>query len=198
MLSFEHQFIFIKTKKTGGSSIEEYLSNFLGKDDLYMWNHISSKENHGGLYNHIGAEEFCKTKYGKYWNNFTTITAVRHPMDRLISEFFWSDRNGGYDGNFDRFLKDKAKINSTNNHRLIKNVEFGFLIYYENYINDINKVLEYLGLPTVNKENFPQLKSQERKDRRPWHEFMRQDQIDYFKKNFPEEIEMHRKLGYKI
>ena len=198
MLSFRHRFIFIKTKKTGGSSIESYLSKFLAEGDLHRSNHINSKDKHEGLYNHIGAEEFCDTKYGRYWNDFTTITVVRHPMERLISEFYWSDRNGDYNEDFDRFLRDKTKINTTNNYPLIKNTKFDFLIYYENYINDINRVLEHLGLPTVSKEDFPKLKSEQRKDRRPWYEFMRQDQINYFKNNFPEEIEIHRKLGYDI
>ena len=34
LISHKHKFIFIKTKKTAGTSIEVYLSKFCGKDDI--------------------------------------------------------------------------------------------------------------------------------------------------------------------
>ena len=75
ILSFKHQFIFIKTKKTGGSSIEGYLSKFLGSNDLYKTNSINLKSHHEGLYNHVGLSEFLNTKYGKYWYDELEATA---------------------------------------------------------------------------------------------------------------------------
>ncbi len=200
ILSHEHQFLFIKTKKTGSSSLELYLQKFLNEKDRNVKNSNTEKNKNEGMYNHIGGFEFITNiKNGKeLWKDYLTFTIVRHPMERIISEFYWSDQNGKYNNDFDAYLKDQGKLIGTRNYPLIVSAPFDFIIYYENYINDINTVLSILNFPKVDQSSFPKDKTNIRKDRSPWYEFMNAHHIKTIMKTVPEEIEIHQRLGYKI
>ena len=96
IVSHKHRFVFIKTRKTGGSSIEQALSEYCGKDDVltplpqevkipylprnYMKNdqmldpHFSGKKI---------LELFPETK------DYTWFTVERHPYTKTISAYYY-------------------------------------------------------------------------------------------------------------
>lgn len=57
--SHQHRFIFVKTLKTAGTSIEVFLSGLCGRDDVVTPLHIPepghAPRNFGGFYNHMPA-----------------------------------------------------------------------------------------------------------------------------------------------
>ena len=67
IISHKHNFIFIKTRKTAGSSVELYLENFCGPDDIISpagGNDPCKPRNYKGFYNPIPEIIFLrKTRY---------------------------------------------------------------------------------------------------------------------------------------
>lgn len=51
IVSHKYRFIFIKTKKTAGTSVESYLSQFCGEDDIIAPHEYLAGQNYTGLFN---------------------------------------------------------------------------------------------------------------------------------------------------
>jgi len=97
IISHKHKFIFFKSWKVGGNSVEHNLSNQCGKRDIVDTNHTNPRD----VINLIG-----KKRYNKYFK----FTITRNPWDRLVSYFWWQD--GGLVGknhrqNINKLLKMK-------------------------------------------------------------------------------------------
>lgn len=86
--SFDKNYIFIHIPKTAGTSIEGYL----GKHKI--------NKNHGyGVFNGKVFQHFTYNEIKNYlisngkkefFNQSIKFTVVRHPIDRLISEYKWT------------------------------------------------------------------------------------------------------------
>ena len=100
IISHKHQFIFIKTKKVAGTSIEAALGQFCGKEDIITPSGICTKElspqNYKKkvmnmtprdwgkfaiegswpkqFYNHMSAREISSTLEGPVWRDYTKFT----------------------------------------------------------------------------------------------------------------------------
>ena len=120
IVSHKNRFVFVKTRKTGGSSIEHALSEFCsGKDVLtplppevkipylprnYMLNDQMIDPHCSGKWI---LENFPDTK------DYTWFTVERHPYTKMISAFYYlknsiindPDAQAQFHNNFDVFLK---------------------------------------------------------------------------------------------
>lgn len=95
IISHKHKFIFIKTRKTAGSSIEKYLYNYLGSDDVCTGSEqdstprlnidINSKLYKDGHVSH----EYIKNNYNYEWNNYFKFAVDRNPWDKMVSMYYW-------------------------------------------------------------------------------------------------------------
>lgn len=204
ILSHKYQFLFIKTKKTAGSSVEIYLQNFIDPNER-ITSHVKERHLENGLWNHMGIGHLeARGGYRKYLRDYFVFTVVRNPMEKIISEFFWSDRNNDYGGDFDRFLKGQHVRATLNWPLLVDSMGtvsryIDNIIYFESLLFDLNVVLNAFNLPAIlDKKDFPKDKMGYRTDKRPWHEFMNNNQIEYIFQNFTNEIEIHRQLGYDV
>ncbi|WP_205877391.1 hypothetical protein [Leisingera sp. NJS204] len=117
--------IFIKTKKTGGTSFEIALSSFC--DDNSVITPVSSEDEdtRAGLgycgaqnfesqtwpdgsqsletfYNHMSAPQVKARIPQEIWNSYTKVTIWRDPFDAAISRYFWEggERTGADFGKF--------------------------------------------------------------------------------------------------
>ncbi len=140
IISHEHKFIFIKTRKTGGTSVEISLSRYCGPNDVLTPISVSDEparaefgrtaQNHSGLfnpfsqmdgsyksfmrayrrfkrakkyYNHIPAWMVRRLVGERVWSDYLVFTVERHPMDRLMSLYYWHTRSNP-DMSLDAFI----------------------------------------------------------------------------------------------
>ena len=191
IISHSRKFIFIKTKKVAGTSTARWLEGFLGDEDE---NYVDVGHKEGWPFQHATVDQLLRSRYAPLFTEYYTFTILRHPFDRMISEYFWS-----WKGDFWSFLQS-PHARSTCNWDLVttgkKLAPFSKIVFWENLLEGLGEVAEGIGIPPP--EELPRALSGYRKDKRPWREFFSQEQISYCRWNFPLEVELHRQLGYKF
>ena len=123
LVSHKHKFIFLKTRKTAGSSIELYLQKYCGPPS-YTPNEITDcvQTKHGiiGFMSPFGALETRKERArrarkpgneiwrshmkagkvkenlpGEQWETYRKLSAVRNPFDRTVSLYYFRNNLQG-------------------------------------------------------------------------------------------------------
>ncbi len=122
IISHRYRFIFIKTRKTAGTSIEIGLSKFCDGDDVVT--ELGEKPEIKEQYGHTGARNFRVpvshwtardvVKFplrgapvfhshspatfvrdrvpARIWRDYYTIAFERNPFDRIVSQYYWNTR----------------------------------------------------------------------------------------------------------
>ena len=104
IISHSHRFIFIKSLKTAGTSIEAGLSNFcsgndvvtplgdyeFNRDESGAWVHKSMNE--GNYRQHDDALTIRDSLSPEVWSGYFKFSITRNPWDRALSNFFWEKR----------------------------------------------------------------------------------------------------------
>ena len=96
LISHSHKFIFVKTKKTAGSSIEHYIVHncFDPQKDLCT----GSKQDGtprigdfspGAADGHRSASEIKILVGPPVWKEYYTFAVERNPWEKVVSEFYW-------------------------------------------------------------------------------------------------------------
>lgn len=205
LVSHSHKFIFIKSKKTAGSSIQDYLAPYCRKG-------IVEKYIPGG---HRTAES-TKRKIGdEIWNSYLKICPVRNPWDILVSWYFWRKRprsifvkvkrilkgkdpqNEAYRMTFRDFIifmRDEREVNI--NRKIIEvNGDWPdyFFIRYEHLHEDMTALCGKLGIP-YNPDKLPMLKVGVRKDK-SYRDFYDDETREAVAQAFKKDIE---RFGYQF
>jgi hypothetical protein len=105
MISHEHRFIFIKTKKTAGSSIEEYFeANLIGVPEggfseatperVTEGSYVSSRRIYQGQVNgllaaHALSRQILRVLGPERFESYIKVSCVRNPWDQIVSFFWW-------------------------------------------------------------------------------------------------------------
>jgi len=104
IISHSHRFIFIKSEKTAGTSIEAALSQhsidsdivtplgdyWFNRDEKGAW--IHSSMNAEGFSQHDPASEVKRKVPPEIWNEYFKFSITRNPWDRIVSQFAWEAR----------------------------------------------------------------------------------------------------------
>ena len=105
IISHTHRYIFIKSEKTGGTSVEAALSSHCHDRDVvtsmgdYWFNRnergewVHESMNADGFSQHDSAAEVKAKVSPEIWKNYFKFSITRNPWDRVVSDFFWEARN---------------------------------------------------------------------------------------------------------
>ena len=224
IVSHEHRFIFLKTNKTAGTSIEIALSKYCGPKDIItpimpedekirsklgypgpqnfrLPNQSPMVEEQGSkkgrvFFNHISAARARAYLGEKVWNDYFKFCVVRNPWDRVISGYYWQHRKAPRPS-MKAFLKSRYLL-------LLK--LWGYQLYTINGQLAVNRVGRYENL-AEEMDNFgkrigineplllPRAKSGYRTDRRHYRDILDEEESVTIARLFQDEIRM---FGYEF
>ncbi len=105
IISHSHRYIFIKSEKTAGTSVEAALSRHCAGNDVvtslgdYWFNRdergewIHNAMNADGFSQHDPAAEVKQKVAPEIWEGYFKFSITRNPWDRVVSWFSWEARN---------------------------------------------------------------------------------------------------------
>ncbi|MGF6692094.1 sulfotransferase family 2 domain-containing protein [Metapseudomonas resinovorans] len=202
IISHKHKFIFIKTRKTAGTSIEAYLSPLCGDADIFtpIKPHVSPHlpRNHEGFFNHIPAHKVRDALGQDIWDSYFKFCVERNPWDKMAS-FYHFINKFRYSGelSLEQFFESKYscsdvdKYTEPTNH---KNIMVDKIIRYEELKGGLHEVFDRLEIP-FNGNLGIYAKSEFRDDRRHYTEFFNKEQLNHIQNEFSREIDLH---GYQL
>jgi len=178
IISPKYKFIFIKTQKTAGSSIEKILLNKISDDNNLIFGGmppenmepINLPQDYEHASAHVG-KEIIKREFPNEWNNYFKFTVERNSWDKTASLYYWGKHlhpsSSRFGGNFDDFIFHKKNpylpdwlLYTKNNKPVVD-----FIMQYDNLNNDFRSVLDILKLPYNNELENTKLKSGHRKEK---------------------------------
>src|SRR5262249_43190633 len=148
------RFIFVKTLKTAGTSIEVFLSQHCGPDDVVtpILPHVDPHRprNHDGYFNHIPAAAIRDRVGPDVWRTYFKFCVERNPWDKTLSYYHMTNAREGGGLSFDRYLaRSDFPLN------LPKYTDPGEpgrvlvdrVVHYERLADDLRDVFDSLGIP---------------------------------------------------
>lgn len=163
----EHRFIFMKTLKTAGTSVEIELSRVCGPRDVVTPLPLDDEvlragrggrppQNHESpplperVHEHIRASKVRPIVGREVWDGYFSFAIERNPWDAVVSLFYWLRRNDKVD-TFERFLtmpniEQLARRNYQAYH-LRGAVAVDRVLRFERLADDLAEVWEHLSLP---------------------------------------------------
>jgi hypothetical protein len=205
IISHDHKFIFIKTNKTAGTSVEIALSRFCGPDDIITpiseedealrsslgYRGSQNCEGHNGISfrNHSSAAEIQQGVGEAVWNAYYKFCIERNPWDRVISMYYWRCKSEPRPS-ISEFLatgpvaslKRKGYALYTHHGEVVVDK----VCRYENLAAELELVRTRLGLPEP--LALPSAKSQYRKDKRHYREILETSERQQIEQLFAAEI----------
>jgi hypothetical protein len=225
IVSHTRKFIFIKSRKTAGTSLEAALSNYCGGDDIvtplgdYSINRDETGQwvhkvmNPGDFQQHDDALTVKDKLPIEVWDGYFKFSIARNPWDRLISDFYWKKRRDPalqphkrfyhYLGiPFDEFTEIKklfsqfAESGSWDNNDRFYIIDGKLCMdYVIRYENLTEDFGEVCRRIGIPVENLPHLKSGMRKVQRHYSEYYDKKTQDLVAERHKNDIEL---LGYRF
>jgi hypothetical protein len=191
--SYIHKWIFIKTRKTGSTSLEIVLSSWCARRDICtpisnedesIRNQFGgSARNHLGrwggarFYNHMPATE-VRRKLPLLWRRATSFAVERHPYEKVVSLAWFQLGQRGLDGShIHKEINEVIANRLYLNHPLYASkgrVIVDQLWDYPDAWERLAELASTLGLPLPSE--LPRAKSKFRQDPRPAREILNEQQ----------------------
>lgn len=167
IVSHEHRFIFLKTRKTAGTSVEIALSAVCGPRDIITPITAEDEElraetgrgpqNHKSpplalpATNHSSARKVRTIVGEQVWADYTKVTIERNPWDQVVSSYYWAARTKSDAPTFDVFVRRPrvAKLADTNAriYRIAGELVADRVLRFESLADDLAQLWGDLGLP---------------------------------------------------
>lgn len=163
LISHSNRFVFLKTKKTAGTSLQAYLARRGGAlcDAVTSKAHIMLPAGSGlgfeSLGPHAGAAEVFKV-FGRSLAQSAVIVSERNPYDKLVSAYFyrhykfdWPVEGDGLAADFETRLRAGRfdALMSDDVYRIGDVNIADYLLRYEHLEDDLAETLAALGLPAT-------------------------------------------------
>ncbi|MCQ6274872.1 sulfotransferase family 2 domain-containing protein [Bacillus sp. V3B] len=210
IISHKHKFIFIKTKKTAGTSIEISLSRFCGEDDIitpiypkedeniraelgkFPQNYVIKVQENNQIkqkefYNHMPAKDIKELIGVDIWGSYYKFCFERNPWDKVISAYFFVATKEEI--TFEQFLDSYLGFSCNFPlYTIDGNTAVDFVGKYESLDKDIIRVCRKIGLPYDGW--LPKAKGNYRKNRKHYTEFYTLEQKQMVERYFKKEIDL--------
>ena len=194
--SFTHNFIFLKTRKVGGTSLEIVLSSWCSdrdicspvtaEDEALRAEFGARPRNFRGpdgsvrFYNHMPGTEVRAALPG-LWNKALKFTVERHPYEKVVSRAWWNigRRGGSPDQELEAEIEQAIATQSYLNFPIYcanGEVLVDEIWRYDDMWDRLRDLAHRLDLPEPAEP--PRAKGAHRKDRRPAREVLSQAQRD--------------------
>jgi hypothetical protein len=167
IVSHQHRLIFLKTRKTAGTSVEIALSRVCGPDDIITPlaeedealrttlggrgpQHAASPPLPLKPFNHMPARAVRRLVGRKVWRGYYRFTIERNPWDLVVSQYFWRYR-AAEGPPFDEWVRSPAvqELAEKNQriYRLGGDVAVDRVLRFESLSADVAALWEERGLP---------------------------------------------------
>ena len=220
IISHAWRFIFIKTTKTAGTSIEMALRPYLGRDDIASFLEGRPGQHHLAPISAYRPRDFFKMLRGRrkvryrqhtaaadirrwipssIWDGYYKWAVVRNPWDRAISSYHWRVKGKKHpDLGIDATITqpehlDYLQRTSWGLYTIGGEVVVDELIRYENLESDLEGVRRHLGLPEP--LSLPRAKGSFRTDHRTYREVLSNETCNRIAEVCGPEIEL---MGYSL
>jgi hypothetical protein len=165
IVSHRHRFIFLKTRKTAGTSIEIALSKVCGPDDIITkispedeqlrreWGgrgpqNYEATSDRRRAYNHMPARAVRRLVGREVWRGYFKFTVERNPWDAFASSYFYTVRGLERPPSFSEFFPCIEEYKrSFDIYRIKGRVAVDMVCRYEQLATDLEVVRQRLGLP---------------------------------------------------
>lgn len=217
IISHKYKFIFIKTRKTAGTSIEVFLSQFCGEKDIvtpiipHVEPHVarnykgyynifddgklSLKQIYSKLYernkfyNHIPAR-LVKKRIGKrVWNDYFKFCVDRNPWDKTLSQYHNMNHTKGGNLSFEEYINNRRFPYNFPHYTEDNIVIVDQILKYETLMDDLSIIFTRLGIPFSGTLGV-NAKSEYRTDRTPYQQVYSKEQKEIIEEFFKEEIKL--------
>lgn len=199
IVSHKHKFIFVKTRKTAGTSLEIGLSQHCGADDIITPitqedEHLRSELGFRGpqnykvpidnlrdvrdtvrgqqsryYYNHMTAKDIIRHLGREVWDEYFTFSIEREPYGKALSRYYWSTKEPR--PTIEKYL-DTAPAHLLSNWETYTVNDcpvVDFLIRYESLAEGLDEIRSRLDLGEI---TMPHAKGQYRLDRRHYSQVL--------------------------
>jgi hypothetical protein len=207
IISHKHKFIFLKTKKTAGTSIEVSLSRYCGKEDILTplapedeeireqfgikpRNYLNPVTGNPKYFNHYKAKKVKRLIGDKIWNTYYKFSFDRNPWDKVISHYYFRTGKSNQDISFEAFLQSNKFTGAYNYpiYTINDRVAADFLGKFETLDEDLAAVCKTIGIPFDGW--LPKAKGNYRKDQRHYRHQYNKEQKELIENYFKKEIEL--------
>jgi hypothetical protein len=188
IVSYERGFIFLKTRKTAGTSVEIALSRTCGDADvigpispddeeLRVREGGRPAQHHDGVSPHLPARAVRKLIGQPQFRSMVKVAVERNPWDAVVSQYFWVmsywESRGLERIPFKQFVLEQPHpgnlaVKNAKVYRIGDRLVADRVLRYESLGDDLAQVWTELGLP--GEPSLPHAKGGTRSDRRPYSE----------------------------
>lgn len=183
IVSHRHRLIFLKTRKTAGTSVEIALSRVCGPEDIITRLTDEDEElrrSVGGLgpqntaspplpvkpFNHMPARGVRRVVGREVWRSYHRVAIERNPWDLVVSQYYWRYRDREAEP-FEEFVRSPMLDNLANKnaaiYRLRGRIAVDRMMRHERLDADLAALWSEQGLPGT--PDLPHAKAHSRKER---------------------------------
>ncbi|MBU1168622.1 MAG: sulfotransferase family 2 domain-containing protein [Proteobacteria bacterium] len=170
LVSHRKKFIYTKTRKTAGTSVESYFEKYCLPEGDWTFSHArdetvceqgiigfrGSQSGDKTWWNHMPAADICGLIGQEIWRNYFKFCVVRNPFDKVVSAFhFFGTQRPPEPGiepdllvrQFRAWLKENQKVMDRETYMINNLIAMDYFIRYEHLKEGICHVCDHLGLP---------------------------------------------------
>ena len=198
IISHKHKFIFLKSTKTAGTSLEVSLASVCGPEDIittitkdglpkdYSHPHRNDKK----FKPHIPPLRIISKIDIDIWNEYYKILAIRNPWDRVVSYWYWNVGKYKKTYTFSEYVKSKRIHSLLRWYKIVphdRKTCVDFLIRFEHLNEDFSKLCDLLK---INPIELPHAKGNFRTNKKPYQKHYSNETKKIIANRYREEIEL--------